>query len=786
MAVWKAGAAYLPIDAGLPAARIGFMAADACVRVVVAGQAEAALVDAAVTDAGAAVVCVDDPQVSAAIGSLPADPAPERSLRPDGLAYVIYTSGSTGTPKGVAVVHGALANYVASVAGRLGWGRPQARYGLLQPQATDLGNTVVFISLATGGQLHMLDAAMVVDAHAVAGYLTEHHIDFVKAVPSHAAALSAVAGVESVLPAGSLVLGGEAAAPGWVHQLTAAAAATGSRVFNHYGPTETTIGVATTELSAQVATDGQVPIGTPIANTGLYVLDERLAPLPPGVPGELYVAGTQLARGYIAEPAATAARFVACPYQWGQRMYRTGDLAKWTPDGQLVFTGRADHQVKIRGFRVEPGEIETILCAHPDVAHAAVIAREDTPGDARLVAYLVPTDPDPDPDQLTASAREHAAQRLPDYMQPAALVVLPNLPLTTNGKLDRDALPIPEHVSATVTVAPRRRGLGTALEGLMCEAFAEVLGLPTVQIDDNFFKLGGHSLLAVKLIARLQTRGVSISARDLFSAPTVAGLISQLSLSAVRDSMGALLPIRTQGTRPPFFCIHPAGGLSWPFAPLARFVPDDIPLYGLQAKGIDGESPLSSSVREMATTYIEQIRAVQPTGPYHLIGASFGGIPAHEIALQLREAGEAVGALVVMDVYPEGQRQDGDDTAEHTHHERPEEETDTEVERHMAKVRAEHGEVLGGISDDELRRLLRVFNNNRLLKSDHQPGAFDGDMLLIVADVFQGKPPGGHLWQPYVRGQISEAHLPCRHTDLLRPEMLGEVWAAVEAWIEAR
>ncbi|HET8662565.1 MAG TPA: amino acid adenylation domain-containing protein, partial [Micromonosporaceae bacterium] len=518
LAVWKAGAAYLPVDTGLPTARVGFMLADAGARVVLCSRGGSQVAGGTPEVwAGVPVVYVDDPATAAAVAAQPAGRMPGPVFGGAGLAYVIYTSGSTGTPKGVAVTHGAVANYVASVAPRVGWGVRGARYGLLQPQVTDLGNTVVFISLATGGQLHVLDAATVVDAAAVAGYLTEHQIDFVKAVPSHLAALSAVVGPAAVLPAASVVLGGEAAPPGWVAQLVAAADGT-AQVFNHYGPTETTIGVATTQLTDDTLTGGTVPIGTPLANTRLYVLDDVLAPVPVGVTGELYIAGTPLARGYLGRPGLTAQRFVACPFETGQRMYRTGDRVTWNTTGQLVFAGRADDQVKIRGFRVEPGEIEAVLLSHPDVAQAAVVAREVTPNDTHLIAYLVAADSQPG-SELVESVRQLTAAQLPDYMQPAAILTLPHLPLTPHGKLDRHALPTPEHHSHT------SRGPATIHEEILCTVFAHVLGLDTVSPDDNFFELGGHSLLAIRLLSRIRTTlGTDIKIRTLFETPTPAGL----------------------------------------------------------------------------------------------------------------------------------------------------------------------------------------------------------------------------------------------------------------------
>jgi acyl-coenzyme A synthetase/AMP-(fatty) acid ligase/acyl carrier protein len=352
----------------------------------------------------------------------------------------------------------------------------------------------------------------------------------VKAVPSHLAALATGVDLARVLPAKSLVLGGEAAPIGWLGELLAS----GRRVFNHYGPTETTIGVATIELTPSMLAGGIAPVGRPIANTGLYVLDSRLQPVPAGVAGELYVAGAGLARGYVSRPGLTGERFVACPHAAGARMYRTGDRAKWTAGGVLVFLGRADEQVKIRGFRIEPGEIEAVLRTHPGVAAAAVIAREDTPGDRRLVAYVVPADGD----VPEGSLKEFVARRLPGYMVPAAVVTLEALPLTAAGKLSRRALPAP-----TSAVPGVRRPPTTPAEEALCDAFAHILGIETVGIDESFFDLGGHSLLAVRLVSRIRAiLGVEVEIRMLFDAPTVAELVGHLGTE--KSDRPALRPMR--------------------------------------------------------------------------------------------------------------------------------------------------------------------------------------------------------------------------------------------------
>ncbi|MFC9133417.1 amino acid adenylation domain-containing protein, partial [Streptomyces sp. NPDC057099] len=519
LAVWKAGAAYLPLDPQQPADRRAFVVADSGAQLLVATRDTSA-------ELPGKTLILDEPRTYEEVPST----APEVSVAADALAYVIYTSGSTGRPKGVAVTHGGVANYVASVPGRVGFGEPGGRYALLQAQATDLGNTVVFASLVSGGELHILDEAAVTDPVVVAAYLSEHAIDCVKAVPSHLAALGAAGGIEKVLPAKSLVLGGEAASPQWVRELVGAAGECG--VFNHYGPTETTIGVATTRLTAEREF---VPVGTPVANTRFYVLDDYLRPVPVGVAGELYVAGAQVARGYVGRAALTAERFLANPYSpsAGERMYRTGDRVKWTPDGQVVFLGRVDEQVKIRGFRIEPGEVRAVVVAHPSVTDAVVIAREDTPGYRRLVAYIVPAD-DSDT-ELAQVIRNFVGGRLPDHMVPSAVVVLDGLPLTRNGKLDRKALPAPEYATGA------GRGPANAREEVLCAAFAEVLGVERVGVHDDFFALGGHSLLAIRLVEVLRERGVSVSVRALFLAPTPAGLA--LSAGAERVVVpGNLIP----------------------------------------------------------------------------------------------------------------------------------------------------------------------------------------------------------------------------------------------------
>jgi thioesterase domain-containing protein/aryl carrier-like protein len=420
------------------------------------------------------------------------------------------------------------------------------------------------------------------------------------------------------------------------------------------------------------------------------------------------------------------------------------------------------------------------------VAQAVVTAREDTPGDRRLAAYLVPAgssdgghsgdgNGDGDGGGLAAAVREWAAARLPEYMAPAAIVILGALPLTPSGKTDRAALPAPDYQAA----APGSQAAETRLEKFLCEAFADILGLPEVGVDDSFFALGGHSLLVLQLVERLRTRGLHISVRTLFQTPTVTGLIGQLERSSVVEAHRVFLTIRAHGNKPPFFCVHPASGLSWCYVPLARIVQAGYPLYGLQARGFHDTSQLAGSIRDMAADYIEQIRTVQGTGPYHLLGWSLGATIAHEIAVQLQAAGEQVAALITMDSGPRSSG-DGEQTPELNHGDR---EQIPEPE-YLAEARQRYGGAGGLIPDQFFINGARVYENNVKIVNEHELGIFEGNLLLISSAVVSDKVPSVRaFWKPYVSGKIFEATMPCRHVDMARPDMLRQAWASISSWL---
>jgi amino acid adenylation domain-containing protein/thioester reductase-like protein len=528
LAILKAGGAYLPLDSDLPSENLSLRLQDAQAPILLTHQH---LVKELALEA-IQVVCLD--QVENAIASESSE-NPHTDTSIENLAYVIYTSGSTGKPKGVAIEHQQLLNYLYGISERLNL-PVGSSFATVSTLAADLGNTAIFPALSTGGCLHIISKECATDPEGLADYFNRHTIDVLKIVPSHLEAILTSVNSKSILPRQKLILGGETTTWNLIQKIQQLAPK--CTIINHYGPTETTVGVLTYQLQSDHCKyeSATVPLGRPIANTQVYLLDQYLQPVPIGVKGELYIGGASVSRGYLHNPELTQTKFIANPFSQNDkaRLYKTGDLARYLPNGNIEFLGRIDNQVKIRGFRIELGEIEAVLNQSPDVAQAVVIQREDTPGDKRLVAYVVGQKKR---SLSTNELRSFLQAKLPEYMIPSAFMLLKSLPLTANGKVDRQALPIPVQGELEQSFIPPR----TAVEKVLAGIWAELLGLPRVSVEGNFFELGGHSLLLTQLVVRVREAfQINLPLSVLFETPTVAGLAERIEISLKTGDINAI------------------------------------------------------------------------------------------------------------------------------------------------------------------------------------------------------------------------------------------------------
>ncbi|HEU4594975.1 MAG TPA: amino acid adenylation domain-containing protein, partial [Pyrinomonadaceae bacterium] len=547
LGILKAGGGYVPLDPTFPKERLSTMLEVLSPRVIVTQREFAARLPEGVATP---LLLDEDWHVITRRG----EDNPARLASPESAAYVIFTSGSTGKPKGVVVEHRQILNYHQAIVERLRL-EPGARFAMVQPLTVDSSQTMLFPALCTGGTVHVITRERAADPEALMEYFVRHRIDGLKIAPSHLAALQTGRQPERLLPRRWLVIGGEASRREWVEELRRQAP--DCSVFNHYGPTEATVGMLTFHLGrdAEVSPSGSTPLGRPLANARAYVLDAHLRPVPKGVPGELYIGGACVARGYLGDAARTAEKFIPDPFDaaGGARLYRTGDLVRHTPEGNLLFIGRDDHQVKIRGFRIELGEIEEILRQHPSVREAVVIAREDGRGDKQLVGYVVTRRDgvEQDAGRLDESLREHLGERVPEYMLPSVIMHLEDLPLSAHGKVNLQALPSPDpngFVPQDDFVAPRN-----PLELKLARIWQDILGVDAVGVKANFFRLGGHSLLATQMISRVRRElGVELPLRRLFERPTVEGLADSLERAGAEGKSDAPDIVRApRDTAPP-------------------------------------------------------------------------------------------------------------------------------------------------------------------------------------------------------------------------------------------
>ncbi|QSQ23762.1 amino acid adenylation domain-containing protein [Pyxidicoccus parkwayensis] len=736
LGILKAGGAYVALDPSQTHAqeRMRHVLSNAKAQLIVTQES---LMDELPAQGGFLV------SLDAEDGLLEAQPeeAPTSRVGSGNLAYVLYTSGSTGQPKGVCIEHRHLTCYVEGVTRRLELA-PGSSFGSVSTLAADLGHTAIFPTLASGGALHLVEQETAADPGRMRDYGARHAVDGLKIVPTHLGALLSAPGAEKLLPRQRLVLGGDMSDWALVEQVHALSPT--CEVFNHYGPTETTVGVLCGRVERGVRAPGalSVPLGRPLGRVRVYVLDAYGQPVPVGVPGELYIGGASVARGYLGRADLTAERFVPDAFspEPGARVYRSGDKVRWLQDGRIEFLGRMDHQLKIRGYRVELGEVEAALGAHPSVRECVVVAREEQPGDKRLVAYVVAREGQSLEEEVLTGFLE---KRLPEYMVPSVFVMLEALPLTSNGKVDRKALPAPVRAREDADhVAPR-----TATELRLAAIWEELLKVPRVGARDDFFELGGHSLMATQVVARVHgTFGVELAVIDLFEAPTLEGLAARIDAGA--PSQSALVPLRRGGSRTPFFCVHPVGGGVLCYLELSRRLPPEQPFYGLQVPV--GQEP-HGTLEAMAGHYVDAIQEVQPHGPYLLGGWSLGGRVAYEMARQLQERGEKVALLVIIDARS---REDGPPLEEAEARAREVFQFAEHLSR-QAGLNPEAAELLGQVDAGELKALLedapgadaglppkalaelrelwRVFSRNLRATQAYLPGNYPGRAVLLRA-----------------------------------------------------
>ncbi|MHA6616154.1 non-ribosomal peptide synthase/polyketide synthase [Pseudonocardia sp. DLS-67] len=749
----KAGAAFLPLDPGFPAARLRYMVSDAAPAVVLVDAGTRGLFE------GCAAGLVT-------VGELGGDPIAPREPDPAAAAYVIYTSGSTGRPKGVVVTHDDLAHFLAAARDTLPL-TADDRLLAVTTLSFDIAVLELMLPLSRGACVVLASSEQVRDPHLLAEVLRSESVTAVQATPSLWTALLDAADPD--LSGVRALVGGEALPARLATSLGRRAAG----LINMYGPTEVTVWAT----SADVARDPG--IGRPMAGTTAHVLDAALRPVPPGVVGELYLGGPQVARGYLNRPALSASRFVADPSRSGARVYRTGDLVRWTPDGCLEYLGRSDHQVKVRGFRIELAEIETVLESVPRVRRAAAAVHQD-----RIVAYL-----EAEPG-VAEVAREAAAARLPGYMVPSVVTVLDALPQTPNGKIDRGALPAPG--AAVGGAAP-----ASDLERRLCEIFAEVLGVDGIGRDDDFFVLGGHSLLLVRLATALRRDlDVELPVAELMATPTVSALARRIGAAGGGAAGLAPVLVLNEGAgRPPLFAVHPASGLGWQFAGLKPHLPADVPLYALQSPRLQDPDAAPGTLAATALRYADEVERLAPEGPIQLLGWSFGGAVAHQVAVELGARGRRIALLAMLDTHlPDGKREldrwDGSAAIEgllrELGHRIPEERAGAMTVADAVAVLRAGGGTISVLDDEQIARVVQTY-----LAGDHMIehaglAAVASDVLFVDATVpehgFTGT--ASRRWRALVAGDLEVVQVGRAHSELLDPPAIAEWFPVLSRVLE--
>ena len=779
LGILKAGGAYVPFDSNSPTERLNFILTDAQISILITQEN----IQTQLPSCADIVICLDtdwDKIAQSNSSNL------NNSFKPETLAYVIYTSGSTGKPKGVLIEHNNVTRLFAETQPWFSFNSNDV-WTLFHSYAFDFSVWELWGALLHGGCLVVVPYWISRSPQDFYQLLCQHQVTVLNQTPSAFRQLIQVEELletEQPLNLRLVIFGGEALEINSLEPWFNRHGDNSPQLINMYGITETTVHVTYRPLLKSDLNSNSSPIGLPIPDLQVYILDAQEQPVPIGIPGELHISGAGLARGYLNRPELTHTKFIPNPFsnQTDSRLYKTGDLARYLPDGNVEFIGRIDNQVKIRGFRIEIGEIEAILAQYQDIREVVVIAREDSPGDKRLVAYLVTQE-----EVELAQLRSFLKTKLPDYMVPSAFVFLETIPLTSNGKVNRRALPAPNtDTQPAETIAPRNT---TELQ--LSQIWSEVLNIPTVGVGDNFFDLGGHSLLAVRLMARIeQELGINLPLQTLFTEPTIESQANLLSSQGKTNSYSPLVTIQKKGNLPPFFCVHPVGGNVLCYAELARHLGKNQPFYGLQSAGLFGERKPLTTIEEMAANYIQSLQEIQPKGPYYLGGWSMGGVVAWEMAQQLQKAEQEVALVALIDSYAPSTMSELSSTDEAslanslaadlaglfgtelpiTSEEFQKMQPQEQLKRILAEAKRLNILPLE-VGMEQMQNLFQVFQANRLALANYKPQPYSGKVALFCAD----SSTEDRGWNSLITGELETYTIPGNHYGMMRSPGVADI-----------